>query len=61
MAVKVLETTFASDFEFAERVRLRPNSDQSSRLDELQKLQQLIRARVAEVGLNNYLEQAQKN
>jgi tryptophanyl-tRNA synthetase len=53
MAVKILTDTFSNDFGSGW-------ISQHSNHQKLQKLQQLIRARVAEVGLSNFEEQLQK-
>ncbi len=59
MAVKVLESTFANETNFATKSGFGQVPSHVSH-EELLKLQSSIRARVAEIGLNNYLEQALK-
>jgi tryptophanyl-tRNA synthetase len=59
IAVKVLKATFAREWNFQTEAGF-GQVPLAVSIDELQKLQKLIRTRVAEVGLNNYLEQAEK-
>jgi tryptophanyl-tRNA synthetase len=59
IAVKALRATFASDFNLRNELAFGQVPVAIS-IDEILKLQRLIRARVAEVGLNNYLVQVQK-